>query len=554
MSIKEYLDSLKGKSLYEANRLTKGICGIKDFFDSTDFSIDLGEAQVNKSEYGDWQTNFELAARICLHVKEYYPNPIIAIEPTCGTGSFILASAIVFGDSLKKIIGIEIYKPYINQLKHRLLEYSLHNPGVIKCEIELIHKSIFDISFENIVPNKNKNILIIGNPPWVTNSKLSEINSQNLPQKSNFKKVKGVEAITGKANFDITEYIVYKLLDAFHQHNACLALLMKSSVAKNIVFEQKNGRYNIDYMFQYTIDAKKEFDVSVSACMFTARLGIGNAKQCAIQDLYQPKEKLYYGWYGQNFVANVDDYINNGYIEGKCQINWWSGIKHDCSKVMELEKCSNGYKNNLHETVTIEDDLVFPILKSSDLKGETISECRKYVIVTQKNPSENTTSIIKKAPLTYNYLEAHSKYFDKRGSIIYKKRPKFCIFGVGDYSFKPYKIAIAGLYKKTTFSLVLPQDGKPTMLDDTCYLMGFNSLETAKCYQKILNSPLVQKFLNSIVFMDAKRSINKDILMRIDLVKAIDSLHSTKYISDEEYKIAMRQISNNLTGTIKYFV
>lgn len=50
--------------------------------------------------------------------------------------------------------------------------------------------------------------------------------------------------------------------------------------------------------------------------------------------------------------------------------------------------------------------------------------------------------------------------------------------------------------------------------------------------------------------MDAKRSINKDILMRIDLVKAIDSLHSTKYISSEEYTIAMSQIPSNITNDL----
>jgi len=42
----------------------------------------------------------------------------------------------------------------------------------------------------------------------------------------------------------------------------------------------------------------------------------------------------------------------------------------------------------------------------------------------------------------------------------------------GSLFFKPYKVAISGLYKSSHFSLLLPVDGKPVMLDDTCYLLG----------------------------------------------------------------------------------
>lgn len=72
------------------------------------------------------------------------------------------------------------------------------------------------------------------------------------------------------------------------------------------------------------------------------------------------------------------------------------------------------------------------------------------------------------------------------------------------------------MYKRTTFSLVMPENGKPLMLDDTCYFIGFDNLKDAKVAQCILNSNVVQEFLASIIFPDAKRSITKDILMRID--------------------------------------
>ncbi len=98
----------------------------------------------------------------------------------------------------------------------------------------------------------------------------------------------------------------------------------------------------------------------------------------------------------------------------------------------------------------------------------------------------------------------------------------FSIFGIGDYSFKPYKVAIAGMYKTTTFSLVKLIDNKPVMLDDTCYFIGFDTLIEAEITQTLLNKKLTQDFIQPIAFKDAKRMMTKDLLMRIDLNEIIN--------------------------------
>ena len=60
---------------------------------------------------------------------------------------------------------------------------------------------------------------------------------------------------------------------------------------------------------------------------------------------------------------------------------------------------------------------------------------------------------------------------DGRGSSIYRSCPPFSIFGIGEYSFAPWKVAISGFYKRLSFVAVAPLDGKPAMLDDTCYFL-----------------------------------------------------------------------------------
>ena len=47
---------------------------------------------------------------------------------------------------------------------------------------------------------------------------------------------------------------------------------------------------------------------------------------------------------------------------------------------------------------------------------------------------------------------------------------------------------ISGLYKTFHFTLILPQNSKPIMLDDTCYFLGFDNLEFAVYTTILLNS------------------------------------------------------------------
>lgn len=484
----------------------------------------MNELIVNqeRDKYGDWQTNLQLAISICEHIKSQGIRPQVIIEPTCGQGNFIIAALLTF-DTIQEIYGIEIYEPYIEILRKNLQKVEKPLDHI---NIYLYHENIFEFNFRPIAERvKGKNVLVLGNPPWVTNSKLSEIGGNNLPLKTNFKKVKGLDAITGKGNFDIAEYISIQLIENFSADNAYFAFLLKNSVIRNLVYEQKAGKASLSEISQYNIDAQKEFDVSVSAALLTMRLFGGHERSCHVFDFYTKSFLYSYGWIKDKFVANVDNYIRTQMIDGISPFVWRSGLKHDCSKVMELSRNNDDqYINGLGEIVDIEDDVIYPLIKSSDVKGEVIKQNRKYVIVTQHSTNEDTISIKEKSPKTYHYLVTHAEYLDNRKSSIYKDRPRYCMFGIGDYTFKKYKVIISGLYKQTKFSIVSEIDGKIAVCDDTCYMLGFDDYDVAWFTLRILNSPPVQDFINSICFYDAKRAINKDLLMRINLLPAIQLL------------------------------
>lgn len=545
-------DNLKKITSFEkANQKMYDVFGIIHFFDNDKELEMLKEVlsmtnhvveEADRAEYGDFQTNPDLANKVTLHLAAKNISPEVVIEPTCGKGNFIIASLRNF-KHIKKVFGVEIYKPYVWETKFSIVDFFLANPNANKPEISIAHCNVFDFDFRTIAKKHSTNdILVIGNPPWVTNSKLGSLNSKNLPKKTNFKNHSGIDAMTGKGNFDIAETITLTMIQNFQNMKGNLLLLVKNSVIKNIVFDQNKNRYKISTIEKHCIDSKKEFDVSVEAALFYCKLNTQPTFDCLEFDFYNhQKSQLKFGWLNDKFVSNIDAYIHTKEIDGECPFVWRQGLKHDCSSVMELDKVNGHYVNGLNEEVKLEEGLVYGILKSSDLKNTVISQTRKFTIVTQKKVGQETKYIKTEYPKTYQYLMQHRENFDARKSSIYNNKPLFSIFGIGDYAFKPFKVAISGLYKTFHFTLVLPQDNKPVMLDDTCYLIGFDKMEFAVYAFMLLNADKTVHFLQSVTFSDAKRTFTKDVLMRINLLalaKQIDKsdLQAELKTLNEKYK------------------
>jgi hypothetical protein len=216
-------------------------------------------------------------------------------------------------------------------------------------------------------------------------------------------------------------------------------------------------------------------------------------------------------------VFDIVTYRNLKHLEGLCPYQWRSGVKHDCASVMELSRAEHGaLRNKLGEEVSIERDFLFPLLKCSDLANRR-TEPERFVIVTQRKVGEDTKSIETQAPRTWRYLNAHRKAFEARKSSIYSSGIPFAIFGIGDYSFAPWKVGISGLHRAPHFALVAPADGKPVLFDDTCYFLPFDDEGEARITAEILNSRECLEFLACLSFTDSKRPITAELLQRLNI-------------------------------------
>ncbi|MCI0447046.1 SAM-dependent methyltransferase, partial [bacterium] len=328
--------------------------------------------------------------------------------------------------------------------------------------------------------------------------------------------------------------------DLFTDLPGTLAILCKNSVVKNLVEILPRKQYRVSNIRQLAIDAQREFDAAVDASLLVMTLSSVNSSfTCQVGSLKNPETVDYrYGWKKDSFVSNLDDYQEVSKLDGKSPFEWRQGVKHDCSKVMELNVSKNLLTNGVNEIVEVEAEYVYWLLKSSDLKDFEVTQPRKKVIITQTILGEDTSQLEHKAPKLWQYLIAHREEFEKRKSRIYRDKPPFSIFGIGEYVFAPYKVAISGLYKKPNFTFISPIGGYPVILDDTCYYLGFEKHAEAFVVTTVLNCQPVQRLLGAIAFRDAKRPYTKQILMRIDLIRVLSETTFSqirKYWDEIEY-------------------
>src|SRR5271157_346301 len=487
------------------------------------------------AEYGDFQTPAELAQKACGLLASSGLRPKSLIEPTCGTGNFFLAGIDAF-TSIEMAIGLDINSSYVEAVRQSLSE---KRP---KTQARVEHANFFETDWQSLIDALCEPIVVIGNPPWVTNAELGSLGSSNLPKKTNFQNHSGLDAITGKSNFDISEWMLIKLLEWLNGHSATMGMLCKTAVARKVLVHAWRNDIHLEKAQIFPIDAAASFGAAVDACFLVCTLAQrAHSREChSFSDFDPISRATIFGYRDSRLLANLSAYERWGHLQGEEHYKWRSGVKHDCSKVMELNRNGDCFLSGFGERLDLESDYIFPMLKSSEIAKGQYGLPTRWMLVTQKSVGEDTRFIRTTAPKTWDYLLRHGELLDRRASSIYRNRPRFSVFGVGDYTFAPWKVAISGFYKKLTFTVVSPFEGKPVILDDTSYFLSCRTEEEATYIASLLNSDIAKEFFSAFIFWDSKRPITVDVLRRVDLVALARELGSERtmrgYLSQSSAK------------------
>ncbi|RMH40462.1 MAG: SAM-dependent DNA methyltransferase [Gammaproteobacteria bacterium] len=476
------------------------------------------ERKRRKAEFGDFQTPINLARQVCGLIAQTGFRPATILEPTCGVGSFLRASLEAFPDATH-VLGFEIYPEYVGQARSAVRPLArLHT------NVEIHQSDFFHTDWSTIIERMPEPLLVIGNPPWVTNAELSSLGSANTPTKSNFDNLRGIDALTGKSNFDISEWMLRKSIEWLNGKDGLLAMLCKTTVARKVLVYAWKKEMEVASASLYRLDAQRYFGAAVDACLLLMRTRLGGrSRECQVYSSLHVEKSTgqsinvidVFGWRDRMLVSNIHSYEKWKHLAGNGLKGWRSGIKHDASKVFELRQDNGHLINGFGEKVDIEPEMLFPLLKSSDLAARRLPQ--RWLVVPQRTVGEDTSRLKTEAPKTWDYLMAHAHHLDKRRSSIYKNRARFSVFGVGPYSFASWKVAISGLYKKFEFVQVPPFQGRPVVFDDTCYFFPCQSEEECQMLHEMVTSEPAREFLSALVFWDAKRPITARLLNLLDL-------------------------------------
>jgi hypothetical protein len=471
----------------------------------------MRDQKQHKAEFGDFQTPANLAGAVCSLVARIGFRPASVLEPTCGTGSFLKAAVETF-PSVLQVLGFEINPQYVDRARSAI---SLGSPS--NASVEICQSDFFLTDWAKIIRTLPEPILVVGNPPWVTNAALSTLDSDNVPTKANLDHLRGIDALTGKSNFDISEWMLRKNLEWLNGKIGMLAVLCKTAVARKVLaYAWQNGLTVVSASL-YRLDAQEHFGATVDACLLLVETGLaGGSQECRVYDSLSSETPCrLVGWQDGMLLSDIKSYER---WQGLMRIGlrgWRSGIKHDYSKVFELSVDGSQFVNGLGEPIDLEPQVLFPLLKSSDLAAHR--KPRRWLVVPQRTMGEDPIRLKSEAPKTWSYLMAHAHLLDGRKSSIYKNRPPFSIFGVGSYSFAPWKVAISGLYKRLDFVQVPPFQDRAVVLDDTCYFFPCRSEQECKLLHELVTSGPAREFLSAFVFWDAKRPITAQLLNLLDL-------------------------------------
>jgi hypothetical protein len=469
-------------------------------------TIGTNSGELNTRQRGDFQTPEPLSRQVwsLVNVADYD----LIIEPTFGAGSFLTTAP---EGGTAAILGWEIHREYYERTLARFA-------GRSRSRIHLAHGDIFAVTGDDLPLAEDTAALVIGNPPWVTSAEQGRLGGRNTGPKRNMKALAGLDALTGKANFDIAEAIILHLLTVLAECRMVdFVLLTKFTVARNLLRFLGQLPQIGDFSFR-RIDAQHHFGAAVEAGVLRFRVGPTplTRSQCAMYEAIEGPCTRHLRLEDGRFIYDDEVYRRNAFLEaeGSATYVWRQGLKHDLRDVFELSERDDGLYNRRGERVDVEPEVLYRLYKSSDLF--TGKRSRFVVPVYQRDLQDNLAQIASRWPKLWAYLEAHAADFRGRKSSIYRKRPLFSLFGIGAYTYQRYKVAVGSLYAEPVFQLLEPAP-RLAVIDDTCYSLTTDDRAEAIYLLAILRLACTRDFLLAISAAGDKRRFPKDVLSRLHL-------------------------------------
>ncbi len=438
---------------------------------------------------------------------------------------------------------------------------------------------------------------VIGNPPWIKWDFLSKdykkkLNHLYLDIYKLFSHT-GMKAGLGYSHDDISVMFMYVAIDKYLKNGGKLGFVMKQTLYKSLAGKEFR-KFKIEKSSQKPIPLKvikvndmlelKPFNASAQAETSTIILEKGSETKYPIPYLIWkstnglPKENEFLSDildrieisqkeaypHNEKDLTDIWLIIDKGekkdkFIQGENFYQSRHGLVNDLNsvffidilekqgKIITIQNRTARAKKKLRIIKTkIENDLVYPFLKPRNVKKWGMQGYTYGILPQRKNGEKNESDLRTKQPLTYKYLHGFKEDLLGRSSKWFKTKgiPFYSFFGLGDYSFAPYKIVWCCMSYQPNFSVVSKVSDKfigekEVMPDNTIGYFSVENEQEAHYICAILNSATAKKYFES-------RSSKSKWGLSINMV---DSVPIPKFDKNNKNHKRLAELSENAHNT-----
>jgi hypothetical protein len=427
-------------------------------------------------------------------------------------------------------------------------------------EIKHLHRQGKNRMWVKIIQNSFAPLLhtefdyVVGNPPWIKWEFLSREYKRKLGYL--YLKIyklfshKGMKAGLGFAHDDISVVFMYVAIDKYLRKGGVLGFVMKQTLYKSVAgkefrkFAIEKGTKSIPLRVVKVNDMLELRPFSGSAQAETSTLILEKGKETnypvpyfvwstkgelpkAYQSLSDIKNQLDIvekSAYPHNRKNKLDIWVVDGergkeetFQQSKNYYKPRHGIVNDLNacffmdilgeqqgKLLVQNRVNRAKKKLSLVETRIEKDLVYPFLKPKNIRKWKTKGYLYAILPQRKNGEDNESELRRKCPDTYKYLRRFEAQLLKRSSRWFKIKgaPFYSVFGLGDYSFKPYKVVWCCMSYLPSFAVVSRVNDKwlgrkLVMPDNTIGYFPCDTENEAHYICAIMNSAIVQKYFES---------------------------------------------------------
>jgi len=493
----------------------------------------------------------------------------IVFDPGCGSGSFLLAAAAKKLEQqapapvvLNSIIGcdlnpLSVLSARLNFLLLLSKHFQLPLPEV---ELPIFHyDSVFQTPLGNTAPASLQKCLVngcdylIGNPPWISWNCLPPVYRKRLENELLTQYVlfdfHGQAARLGHSNDDYLSTFTLVTIDRYLKQNGICSFIIKQPLLTNVAgktfrrFEirRSNGEIMpLRVLKAADLRALDPFGIGNETAILVLEKGALTTYPVAYDIWSQPNGHIEtkaeraqpseLAEASSAWIVISNEWRSTKFMEGLNPYEIRHGLKHDAAEVL-IVRCIEKKHDRLRiqrmaadeTTYEIEADWIYPFLQPRHLKKWGRDGNFYFLMPQRKAGEDNEKELIEQFPLTHAFLKHFAQQFAARRSKVFLDKPFYGLFGLGSYTWAPYKVCWVGLGFQPRFAVVEevnnPRLGQKTVVPDgTIYFMPFQHRDEAHFVCALLNSELVCKFL-SARSGKSKRGLSKKIVEQLALPK-----------------------------------